>query len=105
MTFDYQFHLHPSLEPVEYILSHTIFYEDGMTAFSQTFFNSTVELYDPESDFDLMGILQLTCSFVSTIFIAYAVYYSCSADGLKSENEKRKAARAKVVHNDDDWTN
>ena len=39
MTLQYQFALHPELDPVEYSLAHTVFYETDTEAFSTTFFN------------------------------------------------------------------
>lgn len=39
VTLQYQFQVHPELEPVEYFLSHTVFYESERESFSSTFFN------------------------------------------------------------------
>lgn len=39
ITFNYNFQLHPELEPVDYQLAITIFYESDKQSFSTTFFN------------------------------------------------------------------
>lgn len=45
ITFDYKFQLHTELEPVDYQLAITIFYESDKQSFSTTFFNQ-VNLYN-----------------------------------------------------------
>jgi hypothetical protein len=39
VTLEYQFQLHPDLQPVQYVLAHTVFYEDDSLSYSSTFFN------------------------------------------------------------------
>lgn len=39
ITFDYKFQLHTELEPVDYQLAITVFYESDKQSFSTTFFN------------------------------------------------------------------
>jgi translocon-associated protein subunit alpha len=39
MSFKYTFQLHPDLEPVDYQLAVTVFYESDKQSFSTTFFN------------------------------------------------------------------
>jgi hypothetical protein len=39
VTLQYQFQVHPELEPAEYTLAHTVFYESDREGFSTTFFN------------------------------------------------------------------
>ena len=39
-----------------------------------------MELYYPNSEYDLETIGQLSFSFFSTVFIAVLVYYTCSTD-------------------------
>lgn len=77
-TFDYQFQLHQNLEPVEYALAHTVFYEDDSSGFSSTFFNQTVELYYPHDEYDFETLGQLLFALASTLFIAVLTYYGCS---------------------------
>lgn len=39
ITLEYQFMVHPSLEPIDYSMSHTVFYETDSQVFSTTFYN------------------------------------------------------------------
>eukprot|EP00607_Mallomonas_marina_P004206 CAMPEP_0182429126 /NCGR_PEP_ID=MMETSP1167-20130531/25536_1 /TAXON_ID=2988 /ORGANISM="Mallomonas Sp, Strain CCMP3275" /LENGTH=201 /DNA_ID=CAMNT_0024612473 /DNA_START=204 /DNA_END=812 /DNA_ORIENTATION=- len=104
-TFDYQFQLHQNLEPVEYALAHTVFYEDDSESFSSTFFNQTVELYYPNNEYDLETLGQLLFSLVSTAFIAALVYYGCSADPKGLETLKKWIPKPQSTQDDDDeWT-
>lgn len=42
ITLEYQFQLHPALEPVDFTLSQSIFYESDTEGFSSTFFNQVL---------------------------------------------------------------
>lgn len=104
-TFDYQFQLHQSLEPVEYAVAHTIFYEDDSESFSSTFFNQTVELYYPNNEYDFETVGQLSFSLFATVFVALMLYHGCNPESkLMDATEKliRKGRRVQSVG--DDWT-
>lgn len=45
VTFNYNFQLHAELEPVDYQLAITVFYESDKHAFSTTFFNQVFPLF------------------------------------------------------------
>jgi hypothetical protein len=47
VTLQYQFHIHPDLEPVEYTLAHTVFYESERESYSNTFFNQVSYYRNP----------------------------------------------------------
>ena len=83
-TFHYTFQLHPQLEPDEYYLAHTIFYESTSSPakrpFSSTFFNQTVDLYLPISDYDFKEILKALFYLTSVIIISFLVYLGMSPD-------------------------
>lgn len=44
ITFKYNFQLHKELEPVDYQLAITVFYESEQHSFSTTFFNQVIEV-------------------------------------------------------------
>eukprot|EP01041_Mallomonas_annulata_P008220 gene8220-16897_t len=105
-TFDYQFQLHQNLEPVEYALAHTIFYEDDSESFSSTFFNQTIELYYPNNDYDLETIAQLLFSLFATLFVASMLYFGCSTDP-KVPDFVRKfkfSSHGPTQAEEDEWT-
>jgi len=83
-TFHYTFQLHSQLEPDEYYIAHTVFYESTTTAgkrpFSSTFFNQTVDLYLPISDYDIKEILKALFYISSVIIISILAFLACSPD-------------------------
>ena len=48
ITLDYRFYIAPQLMPEEYTIATTVFYQDGKQAYSNTFFNETIETYSME---------------------------------------------------------
>ena len=46
-SFAYTFQIHPQVSAAKFRMAVTVFYEDEEEAFSTTFFNRTVEFYDP----------------------------------------------------------
>lgn len=91
-TFSYEFQLHPDLQPVEYLLSHTIFYEDGNQAYSTTFFNQTVELSYPTDEFDMYTIAQLSMSLSATVFTIGLIFWIFKSDSSSKRKDVPLAA-------------
>lgn len=60
--------LHPDLQPVEYSLSHTIFYEDNSRGYSTTFFNQV----QWSSRFTFLSLS--VCLFLQVVFI-FSIYF------------------------------
>jgi len=58
-TFRYRFRPIDTLDPVEYHIALTVFYENDEELFSHTFFNDTVTFYEPTSMFDSGNIMKL----------------------------------------------
>merc|ERR1712166_1306696 len=54
-TFRYRFRPIDTLDPVEYHIALTVFYENDEELVSHTFFNDTVTFYEPTSMFDSGG--------------------------------------------------
>lgn len=96
VTLQYQFQLHPELEPMEYTLAHTAFYESDTESFSSTFFNSTVELIHSNADLDIVSIGQLLFSFLCTIATAILTFFACfpekSAELMGTATKKKTAS-------------
>lgn len=106
MTFDYPFQPHHSLEPVEYNIAHTIFYElDKDEYFSSTFFNQTVEFYSPTSDYDFESIMQILFAVFATTFVIFLTYTSMNPDYFEKLLPKlsgKKFVQTKYKKFDDD---
>mmetsp|Transcript_28652 Transcript_28652/g.48361 ORF Transcript_28652/g.48361 Transcript_28652/m.48361 type:complete len:240 (-) Transcript_28652:242-961(-) len=96
-TFSYEFQLHPDLQPVEYSLAHTIFYEDNTRGYSTTFFNQTVELTYPTDEFDIYTMAQLVLSLSACMFVIGLLIWIFKSD----TSPKRKSAGANSAA--DDW--
>eukprot|EP01038_Epipyxis_sp_PR26KG_P011284 gene11284-15138_t len=80
ITLNYALQLHSELEPIEYQLAITVFYESETESYSSTFFNQTVELYFPTSDYDLETVGSVLFSIFATVIVAIVTFYACSPD-------------------------
>eukprot|EP00640_Fibrocapsa_japonica_P002800 CAMPEP_0113933522 /NCGR_PEP_ID=MMETSP1339-20121228/556_1 /TAXON_ID=94617 /ORGANISM="Fibrocapsa japonica" /LENGTH=273 /DNA_ID=CAMNT_0000934809 /DNA_START=43 /DNA_END=864 /DNA_ORIENTATION=+ /assembly_acc=CAM_ASM_000762 len=109
-TFEYNFQIHPNLEPVEYVVATTIFYEDEEESFSSTFFNSTVELFYPTAALSLWDMVKLVVTLVGGgavvwFCLTYILPPSPSAQGKKAAKRAKAVERGtKKSARDDDWT-
>eukprot|EP00597_Dinobryon_sp_UTEXLB2267_P005524 CAMPEP_0170078204 /NCGR_PEP_ID=MMETSP0019_2-20121128/14834_1 /TAXON_ID=98059 /ORGANISM="Dinobryon sp., Strain UTEXLB2267" /LENGTH=156 /DNA_ID=CAMNT_0010290925 /DNA_START=264 /DNA_END=734 /DNA_ORIENTATION=+ len=80
ISLKYGFQLHPELEPIEYQLAITVFYDSEQQSFSTTFFNQTVELYFPSSEYDFETISSVLFSFVSVLLTIVVTIVACFPD-------------------------
>mmetsp|Transcript_22024 Transcript_22024/g.37152 ORF Transcript_22024/g.37152 Transcript_22024/m.37152 type:complete len:248 (-) Transcript_22024:135-878(-) len=80
ITFKYAFQLHPELEPVDYQLAITVFYETEQMSYSSTFFNQTVEMYYPTSEYDLETITSVLFSLALSVVMALITAFACFPD-------------------------
>jgi hypothetical protein len=117
ISLDYQFQLHPNLEPSEYVVAHTVFYEnERRQPFSTTFFNETVELYYDSNDFGFDSMLQLFGGIAFTVVTIIVAFYACTLDqrapikaftgGMSGSAYGLPVKRLSSIGNDDDddWT-
>lgn len=105
ITFKYTFQLHKELEPVDYQLAITVFYESEQHSFSTTFFNQvrihtfpnqrqtifitlplsppnaiytqTVELYFPTSEFDVETVSAVLYGIATLVAIVLVTVFAC----------------------------
>lgn len=109
ISLKYGFQLHPELEPIEYQLAITVFYDSEQQSFSTTFFNQTVELYFPSSEYDFETISSVLFSFVSVLLTIVVTTVACFPESKFSAMFFQAAAsnaaglqKATVVHHDQD---
>jgi hypothetical protein len=113
------------LEPIEYQLAITVFYDSEQQSFSTTFFNQvirwctltsinypepqsqTVELYFPSSEYDFETISSVLFSFVSVLLTIVVTTVACFPDSKFSAMFFQAAAvnstgiqKAAVAHHD-----
>jgi len=107
-TFRYRFTPMDSLDPVEYHMSLTAFYENEEELFSHTFFNSTVTFYEPGSAFDMSEAFKYLGFGGGILAVIYMLTKSASGstgassssgagDFLEGYNEQAPSSRATVV--------
>ncbi len=101
ISLEYSIPLHADLEPVEYQLAITVFYESETESFSTTFFNQvcrafqlptqmfftncsiflqTVELYSPVSEYDLESVISVLVSIIFSVAVGILTLMACSPD-------------------------
>lgn len=87
-TFRYRFRPIDTLDPVEYHIALTVFYENDEELFSHTFFNDTVTFYEPKSMFDSGNILKLLlgCAIGAAILYGGSMAMGSGMAGGGSKN-------------------
>lgn len=93
-TFRYRFQPMDTLDPVEYKLALTIFYENEEELFSTTFFNGTATFYQPSSAFELGEIVKLGGGLAGILAVLYMV-----TQGMGGASSSTRSSGG-----DDDWT-
>jgi len=96
VTLDYTFQLHESLDPTEYQLAHTVFYDDGESAYSTTFFNKTVEIYLPPMEIDWGSILKTIIVLAGIGGVVFMTLLKKPEKSIPTEVNGKKV--------NDDWT-
>jgi hypothetical protein len=77
----------PSLEPREFQIAATIWYEDSdQRLYSSTFFNSTVELVEAESAFDSSLLFGAVAVLAIAGLIGFGAYRAVLGRGMKVSN-------------------
>eukprot|EP01034_Spumella_vulgaris_P022071 gene22071-28166_t len=107
ISIQYPIPFHADLEPVEYQLAITVFYESETESFSTTFFNQTVELYSPVSDYDLETIVSVLVSILFSVAVVLVSVMVCSPETkipLFSYNKKEaNIVTDNIASDDDSW--
>lgn len=80
VSLEYNFQLHPDLDPVDYQLSINVFYDSETETFRSTFFNKSVELYYSSSDHDFEIITAVLTAFIFTFLTIALTYVLCVPD-------------------------
>lgn len=105
VTMKYTFQLHPDLEPVDYQLAVTVFYDSEAESFSNTYFNQTVELYLPTSEYDLETIVSVLGSLAATALAAAVVVFACFPESkVVIKATKLLRAMGRSEEEGDGWT-
>jgi len=90
ITLQYEFEVRKDLDvSQEYALAHSVFYEsEGKQRFANTFFNQTIELYSPESDFETAAVFDLIKIVFTTVVIVLLCLGACFPDNKQVINAR-----------------
>lgn len=80
VSLEYNFQLHPDLDPVDYQLSINVFYDSDTETFRSTFFNQSIELYYSVSDYDFEMVTAVLSAFFFTIMTITLAFVVCMPD-------------------------
>lgn len=90
----YSFTVDPEVEPYQYSLALTVFYEDEDNVFTTTYFNETRNFVEPPTSLDLKGMLVYVIAAAVVGGIAMLVLRGSTAGGAEEE----------VIEGGDDWS-
>lgn len=72
-----------------------MFYDDGMSGFSSTFFNQTVELYTPEEGVGFGDSLRLIFFLASTVFVGGLFYFLVFKEELPTLKKTTRSSQVR----------
>lgn len=95
VTLSYTFQaLSDRFEPADVTMALSVFYEDDTDMYTSTFFNTTVTLFETDSDIDVLALAQTTGLLGAIGAIAYIVFGKGSSGGSSRRESAKKAAPA-----------
>mmetsp|Transcript_26557 Transcript_26557/g.45770 ORF Transcript_26557/g.45770 Transcript_26557/m.45770 type:complete len:136 (+) Transcript_26557:2-409(+) len=102
----YMFGPDPNLDPREYLVAVTVFYNDlGSKNYSSTFFNGTVELVEPSSNVDTRTFFVyclLSAAGILVVYVANKAFLSFKKNaGRKSSRVERGTSDSQEAVNND----
>lgn len=97
ISFEYNFETHPMLDPLEWQVALTVFYEDGTSGFTSTFYNETVNFYEPPKPWDTESVVKALLAVGAVVLglMYWAGKIDPFAQTTKNPDEGKKY--------DDDW--
>jgi hypothetical protein len=97
ISLKYSFTAHPELEPTDYQLAITVFYDSESETFSSTFFNETIELYYAEVDMDMETVTSLLLASLAIVVVFIGTYVVLVPESKFSATVLNKASNAAAV--------
>jgi hypothetical protein len=89
------------IEPVDFIVCLTVFYEDDEETFSSQFFNQTVKFYEPPTEMTAESVGNMV---MGAVVVAALLYYVASLFGGKKGGRARTEQKSKEISGaDDEW--
>lgn len=81
-SIEFSFTPREDIEPVDFVLCLTVFYEDDEETFSSHFFNQTVKFYEPASEMDAQSVFTMTVGVGFALTLTY-VLFNCVVGGKR----------------------
>merc|ERR1712060_12191 len=103
VTIKYSFTTDESLVGKEFNLMQTIFYSNGPHRFSQTFFNSTVLMVEPEDTFDSNTVLLYIQLLMFISGLGYYGFKWAEKKGYLKDYIKTQQVKPNFYENTDAW--
>lgn len=82
-SVEFSFTPREDIEPVDFVLCLTVFYEDDEETFSTHFFNQTVKFYEPATEMDAQSVFTMVVGVGFALTMTYALF-SCVVGGKRS---------------------
>lgn len=88
-TFKYTFEPHSNLDPVDFNVALTVFYEDEDELFATTFFNQSVSFHEPPMELDAKNLFMWSVGVAASVALLYTFWgfltkTFCKSRGYKS---------------------
>eukprot|EP00952_Eustigmatos_sp_NYUAD-ZCMA_P004610 20283-Eustigmatos_ZCMA.PRE.1 len=90
-TLEYEFQVHPGLQPQELQLAVTLFYQNEEESFSSTFINKTVTLHAKPAEVDARNTVK-TLVLVAALVCAALFLSRHFLSGADSKRQQRKGS-------------
>lgn len=82
-SVEFSFTPREDIEPVDFVLCLTVFYEDDEETFSSHFFNQTVKFYEPATEMDAQSVFTMFVGVGFALSLTY-VLFTCVVGGKRS---------------------
>lgn len=105
ITLAYRFMTYIDLEPTDYTLALTVFYETANDEYATTFFNQTIRLYEERSNYDFQTYIYILLlifrisSFVLLFIIIGGILYLIFGNKKGHSKSKKTSEQSKP----EDW--
>ncbi len=93
-SIEYQFFPSPQLDPIEFQMAFTVFYEDSTTVYGTTFFNETVTFADDSAPLDLRSSFKLVLLLSVIGVIGFALLKSRPSKSRSRGGDRSSASTA-----------
>ena len=103
-SFHYRFQTASNLDPVDYQVALTIFYENDDELFSHTFFNGSVSFYEDSALVDVEALFKKVGGFAAVAALFYIFTTIAAGSGGEVDTGSNGNGNGQAKTHNDDWT-